>query len=318
MKIPFVFKKCSKCGRWLVANTVNFHKQNTSKDGLHSQCKECRNAHHRKVRADHKEKCPPGYKKCSKCGRVLPANTDNFYRNKNIKGGLGSQCKECQNVSNRKVYEKKHPKEEYPNGYKKCTKCGRVLEANTDNFYRDRGVKCGFHSRCKDCDKEHDKKYNKENKEKIAKQNKKYHIEHRKERAEYRKNHLNTAQGQAAALNGQSKRRQREGQQGRGITGDQWLEMMKFFDWKCAYSGITLNTNNRSIDHIIPLAKGGAHEIWNLVPMYKNYNFSKNNKTMEEWYSEQDFCSESRVDKIYEWIKYAYNKWGNDEIQKTI
>ena len=26
MNIPYVMKKCSKCGKWLVASTVNFHR----------------------------------------------------------------------------------------------------------------------------------------------------------------------------------------------------------------------------------------------------------------------------------------------------
>lgn len=43
MKIPFVFRKCKKCGRWLVANTVNFYKHKGGKYGLRSECKECVN-----------------------------------------------------------------------------------------------------------------------------------------------------------------------------------------------------------------------------------------------------------------------------------
>lgn len=65
-------------------------------------------------------------------------------------------------------------------------------------------------------------------------------------------------------------------------------------------------------------AKGGAHEIWNCVPMYGAYNFSKRDKDLEEWYPQQDFYSEDRLNKINEWREYAYNKWSNDEIQKTI
>ena len=43
MNIPFVFKKCTKCGEWLVANKINFYKSKNGKYGLESQCKECRN-----------------------------------------------------------------------------------------------------------------------------------------------------------------------------------------------------------------------------------------------------------------------------------
>ena len=85
--------------------------------------------------------------------------------------------------------------------------------------------------------------------------------------------------------------------------------MMEFFNWKCAYSGIQLNKGNRSIDHIIPLSKGGKHEIWNCVPMYKSYNCSKYNNNILDWYIQQPFYSEERLNKVYEWVEYAKNKY---------
>ena len=36
MNIPYVFKKCGKCGEWLVASKVNFHKNKDGKYGLKS------------------------------------------------------------------------------------------------------------------------------------------------------------------------------------------------------------------------------------------------------------------------------------------
>ena len=111
-------------------------------------------------------------------------------------------------------------------------------------------------------------------------------------------------------FNNYNKRRLRENNQGEGITKEQWYEMMEFFNWECAYSGIQLNKDNRSIDHIIPLKKNGKHEIWNLVPMYINYNSQKSTKDMFKWYLQQSFFSEDRLNRIYEWVNYAYNKWG--------
>ena len=34
MNIPYVMKKCNKCGRWLVASTVNFHREKAGKYGI--------------------------------------------------------------------------------------------------------------------------------------------------------------------------------------------------------------------------------------------------------------------------------------------
>ena len=89
---------------------------------------------------------------------------------------------------------------------------------------------------------------------------------------------------------------------------------MLFFDNCCAYSGKVLKDNiNYSIDHIVPLSKGGDNLIYNLVPMDKNYNSSKGIKDMLKWYQQQEFYSEERLNKIYEWIEYAKNKWKDKE-----
>ena len=193
-----------------------------------------------------------------------------------------------------------------PYVFKKCNKCGRWLVASKVNFSKNKNGKYGLHSWCKEC---------------VSAYNRKYYTENNEHKAKYNKKYRETPRGQSHKFNNHIKRRQREEQQGNGLTGQQWLEMMNFFDWKCAYSGECIGgttNSNRTIDHIVPLAKGGAHEVWNLVPMYGSYNFSKNNKTMEEWYPQQDFYDEDKLNKINKWCKYAYNKWGKEVNTKTI
>ena len=52
MKIPYVFKKCNNCGRWLVASTDNFHREKSGKYGLRGECKKCKN---KKSKQHHQE-----------------------------------------------------------------------------------------------------------------------------------------------------------------------------------------------------------------------------------------------------------------------
>lgn len=136
MNIPYVMKRCSKCGEWLVASSVNFHKGKKEKYGLKAECKKCRTERGKKYRETHKEaiaKYSKAYsrkrrekkleeyfieqrrkeleekkakekdaeakvtvteKRCSKCGRILPAEA--FYKQKTTKDGLRPYCKECQ------------------------------------------------------------------------------------------------------------------------------------------------------------------------------------------------------------------------------
>ena len=212
-----------------------------------------------------------GLKVCNNCGRELPV--EQFSKRTASKDGLRSKCKECDNINAKQNYEEhKEEKLQY-----------------SKQYYQEH----------KEEKQQYQQQYYQENKEEIQ--------QHKKQ---YNKQYYQTPQGQIVVFNYCTKRRQRKEEQGAGINKEQWLEMMNFFDWKCAYSGILVNTkNNRSIDHIIPIVKGGEHEVWNCVPMDKNLNRSKKDKDMMEWYTAQDFYDEEKLDKIYEWQQYAYNKW---------
>ena len=210
-------------------------------------------------------------------------------------------------------------------GLKVCSKCGR--EIPVEQCGKDKRNKDGLKSVCRECEniitkqyyqehkeerQQYRQQYDEEHKEKILQQHKQYGQEHKEEIKQRQQQYYQTPQGQIVRFNNNNKRRKREEEQGAGINKEQWLEMMQFFDWKCAYSGVLVNTkNNRSIDHIIPIVKGGEHEVWNCVPMDKNLNRSKKDKDMMEWYTAQDFYSKEKLDKILAWQQYAYNKWSN-------
>ena len=209
-------------------------------------------------------------KKCSKCGRWLVASTHNFQKNKKGKYNLRPECKECSSKKQKQRYE-----------------------ANKDKQAK------------------YYKQYNEINKDKVNERNKRYNKVNKERLAEYHKQWCQSPQGKVATFNNNHIRRTKEEQQGTGITKEQWLECMSFFDFRCAYSGEVLSKKTRSIDHIVPLNSNGDNMIWNCVPMKLNYNSSKHAKDMLEWYREQDFYSEDRLTKIYEWQEYARKKWEN-------
>ena len=55
MNIPYVMKKCNTCGKWLVANNINFYKEKKGKYGLRGQCKECKKIYADKNKQHKKE-----------------------------------------------------------------------------------------------------------------------------------------------------------------------------------------------------------------------------------------------------------------------
>ena len=241
MKIPYAMKKCSKCGQWLVANRVNFYKQNTYKDKLDKTCISCRKERQRELDA--------------------------------IRWERSKRHKE-KNDKNRKKRKAQY----------------------------DRNIKY-----------EYRKQYYENNKEKILERNKQWREANKDKKSEYDKQYRQSPQGQAVQFNKHQRRRIREERLGTGITKEQWLEMMRFFGWKCAYSGKLLNDETRTIDHIIPISKNGPNMIWNCVPMIRTLNSSKCDKDMLTWYKAQECFDRERLDKIYQWQEYAFNKWYKEE-----
>ena len=252
MNIPYAFKKCTKCGKWLVANNFNFRKKKKGKWGLYSQCKECESK----------------YKK--------------------------------QWDENNKEYHKEYHKEYYKNNKEYIKECNKQWRENNKEYKK----------QWDENNKKHIKDYNKQ----WYEDNKEYHKEY------YKKwNENNTEK----SFNIRNKRRSKEENQGRGINELQWNECYKWFNWKCAYSGEKLQKNKstygRTLDHIVALDNGGLNEHWNIVPMRKGYNSSKQDRIDSmTWYLEQEYFDIERLNKIIEWQIYAYEKWGGEEFGELI
>ena len=276
MNIPYAMKKCSKCGRWLVASKVNFNKCKKGKYGLQGYCRECNKKQHKQYCKVNKEKIAEQRKQYREANKEKIAEKNKRYREAN-KERIAEYAKKYHEANRDKENERSRRYYE-ANRDKECERRKRYHEANRDK------------------DLEKCKKWYENNKEKVLERVKEY---------------SQTPQGQVVAFNKSQRRRAKQQQQGSGITKDQWLEMMSFFDWECAYSGEVLSKDTRSIDHIVPLNSNGDNMIWNCVPMKLNYNSSKHAKDMLEWYREQDFYSEDRLAKIYKWQEYARKKWEN-------
>ena len=299
-------RKCTCCGRWLVASTVNFHRNKYGRYGLASECKECRNKKGKQWRLENKDKRLEYYE----ANKKKLAEYQKQYRKDN-KSKIAERDKQYYEANREKISE-------YHKQYYEANK-DKILE-RTKQWYEDNKEKKLEYNKqyCEDNkDKilEYHRQYREDNKEKIAERHKRYCEANKEKLAEYKKQYRQSPQGQVVAFNGQQRRRTKEEKQGSGITKDQWLEMMNYFDWKCAYSDEYIGGKQnyqRTIDHIVPLNSGGDNMVWNLVPMTRSLNSSKQDKDMLEWYKEQDFYSEDRLEKIYKWQEYAYNKYGKN------
>lgn len=79
-------------------------------------------------------------------------------------------------------------------------------------------------------------------------------------------------------------RRHRHGAKfaGPGVTAQEFRDLIKMYDGRCAYCGGPYET----MDHVTPISRGGLHIVDNLVPACRKCNFTKRNKSYIEWMQE--------------------------------
>lgn len=244
-------------------------------------------------------------KTCTKCGKQLPATTEYFHKKKNGKYGLHAICKKCIKEYNKQRFESNRDEILQKN-----------REYNHSNKEKIKEHNKRYYNENKDKKKELSKKYREENKEKMREYYKNYY-ENNKERLqiynkEYRIEHaVELSMKRKKYMKDNPEKIFNDRQKHRGyndinlideITKEQWQIMLEFFDNKCAYSGEELTEDNFSIDHIIPLSKGGSNSINNIVPCTRSVNLSKWNYDLEDWYNNKEFFSDERLSKIYKWM----------------
>ena len=89
------------------------------------------------------------------------------------------------------------------------------------------------------------------------------------------------------------------------LTFEQWEQIKKDFDYKCAYCGEELPLSQ---DHFIALSKGGEYTHNNIIPACRRCNSSKGNKDFFEWFIEQESYSEKREKFILKYLHYTNNR----------
>ena len=78
------------------------------------------------------------------------------------------------------------------------------------------------------------------------------------------------------------RRRAREAENGVWqIPPGEWGRLVARHRGCCAYCGV--EGDNLSMDHVVPVAKGGGHRIGNFVPACQSCNSSKSDKLLIEW-----------------------------------
>jgi 5-methylcytosine-specific restriction endonuclease McrA len=155
---------------------------------------------------------------------------------------------------------------------KTCSRC--KAEKPLDEFHNNKGSKDGKTTRCKPCAIDAAREWAKANPEKvrarcreIARRNKHKYKERLRN---WRKTNPEAARLQNRICS--SRRRARLRQVPATLTQQEWLEILEQYGHRCLKCG---TTERLTIDHVIPISKGGSHTKDNVQPLCQHCNYTK-------------------------------------------
>ena len=263
---------------------------------------------------------------CSKCGKELPATSEYFHNRKDSKDGLRTECKTCKAnrakqhytqdkvsiLSKNKEYRDNHKEQSLAAQRNWVLKNKEKFTATCNRYYKNNQttldeinklwVKNNKSARVK-----HTKKYYENNKAMLCEKGKiryqNYGPEYAQHKKEYRQGHP-----ELCCMHSQ-RRRARRRLLPATLTVEQWEQIKKDFDGKCAYCGEELPLEQ---EHFIPVTKGGEYTHNNIIPACKSCNSSKGPRSFFEWYPKYKYHSKEREQIIFEYLNY--DKQNNQQI----
>ncbi len=117
-----------------------------------------------------------------------------------------------------------------------------------------------------------DKSWNFDNREKCREAERRWRARNPEKAKEKVKRWLLADPVRAAAHIANKHHRRRQRTTGRGVTATEWKAIKTKSGGRCYYCG---SVSRLTMDHVIPLSKGGKHEAWNIVPACKPCNSKK-------------------------------------------
>ena len=304
-----VMQKCKKCGIENPKKAEFFRPAKDMKSGFRSSCRDCEKAYNRRShelnreinneksrqkRKDNPEKAKAYYEDNKEASKKY------YDDNKEAINKYGKQWyeknKEEINRKRKETWRAEHPKEEIPEGMKKCSTCKSLKPATNKCFSLSKKNKDGFNHRCKQCRREAEywidvekakskqKVYYEENKEKINVQTTNYTRRKYKEDLNFRL--LNICRSRVTlALKGKVKSKNTL-----ELIGGSAENLKKHLESQFT-EGMTWDNHGKwHIDHIKPCAvfdftvKGQQHECFhytNLQPLWAEENMRKSAKYEE-------------------------------------
>ena len=217
---------------------------------------------------------------CIKCSTEKPVED---YHTTGLNRTRKKTCKVCTNSARREL-RKQNP-EKYKAQDSADYKKHKTSRIEASKVYRKNNKeKCdqtrvAHYEANKEKFKEKNKKYYNDNKEAILVQAKEYYNRNKEARAAYKKAYNETPEGRLRIKNSRHKYKAAVVSSSDGtVTTESLQNLSTLQEHSCYYctSPIDTSLSTTHLDHFIPISKGGAHSITNIVWSCSTCNLSKN------------------------------------------
>lgn len=204
-------------------------------------------------------------KRCTRCGTTKVLGE--FTKNRRASLGVNNWCKKCYAAYSRHYYDKTRDRRKKlarerraENAEKYNARTREWREANPD-YYRERYL----------ANREKFMRVARTNYWKDPEKNVRMAVEWAKQNP----GKVNAIQARRNA--------KKKNAPGRGVSGGQWMRTRRSTLGVCSYCSTP--TDRIEMDHIVPLAGGGAHDVSNLAPVCKTCNCSKKDTALLVWWA---------------------------------
>jgi len=266
LSFDIIGKVCTKCGKWKLLD--EFHKNKQGRYGRRSYCKDCVQVYHQGYYFESRE-------------TVLAKGRGRYHANI-----------EQERIRSR-LYRAKHPnadRERYLKNREKILEQKRIYRA--ENRDKIRAINRQQYLKNREQRTAYAREYHTENREECLKRNRRYYAKHqdrlktyaRKYRAEHKKQ-VAAAKSQYQKENpdqiraARARRETKKTQVGGSFTAQEWQALCEKYGNCCLCCG-TID-EPLTVDHVIPISKGGSSNISNLQPLCGPCNSRKHDQIID-------------------------------------
>jgi 5-methylcytosine-specific restriction endonuclease McrA len=201
------------------------------------------------------------------------------YRKKYYQNNKGKELEQNKKwLDEHPEYLKKYTKEHYIKNKDKITEQHKKWQNNNPEYLKKYHKEYSIKNKIKISEKS--KLWRENNLEHNNKQQKEYRIKNKDKIIQKSKEYNKTENGKASRQRGHIKRRIIEKEIINTLTANEWLDILRQHNFKCAYCGKDLFDlfTKPERDHVIPISKGGNNVKENVVPACKSCNCKKGNR----------------------------------------